>query len=287
MWYIILIVGLLLGIFLTLIMSWVFLLYQKNQILNTIISALAQFCDNINPITYTSAVYVPNNIYEKELARSLLDISLNTSMLNCTDIPNPPNMDNYLKLKGRDPNTGELTFYGIIYWNNFQAIISFTGTTTPELLASDFQYQQVEANQLNNYLYGIKVHRGFYNIYLSIRHQLWLWRKRYNIPIVFITGHSLGGALSTLCAFDFNNVNPIHYSFASPRVGNREFANKFNKLLPYSCSIVNTCDIVPQLPPAVWQDYIFKEVGNYIPFTIALDTLRENHIDAYQYFVER
>ena len=73
---------------------------------------------------------------------------------------------------------------------------------------------------------------------------------------VFITGHSLGGALSVLTFPDLSqNItisNVIMYSFAGPGVGNSTFASTYES--GYSPSrvswrLVNTNDLVPKLPP--------------------------------------
>lgn len=53
-------------------------------------------------------------------------------------------------------------------------------------------------------------------------------------PLV-ITGHSLGGALASLCALDFIKENiPINYfyTFEQPRVFNPKLAKEFFKYVP-------------------------------------------------------
>ncbi|MDH5403478.1 MAG: lipase family protein [Candidatus Heimdallarchaeota archaeon] len=82
---------------------------------------------------------------------------------------------------------------------------------------------------------NIKVHNGFYNSYMSVKSQIdnilnELKLEEYDE--IIITGHSLGGALATICALDLvNNINnlKIHmYNFASPHVGNKDFVKLYN-----------------------------------------------------------
>lgn len=68
-----------------------------------------------------------------------------------------------------------------------------------------------------------------------------------------VAGHSLGGALATLCAFDIASAikeagaladdgTPIDvccYTFGAPRTGNRAFRNEFNALVPNCWGIIN------------------------------------------------
>lgn len=72
---------------------------------------------------------------------------------------------------------------------------------------------------------------------------------------LFITGHSLGGALAVLAVPDImENVSPVRTymcNFAGPRVGDAQFAKLYNSLINRSLRVVNTNDVVPQLPPDI------------------------------------
>ena len=64
-------------------------------------------------------------------------------------------------------------------------------------------------------------------------------RIQANLPLdqieLYIVGHSLGGAVATLCAYDiacrFPHYNPTLITFGSPPVGNIDFAIDFNKVM--------------------------------------------------------
>lgn len=72
-------------------------------------------------------------------------------------------------------------------------------------------------------------------------------------PTVFVTGHSLGGALATLCALDLKinlklpDVRVV--SFGSPRVGNYIFAKWFEQEIGPHWRFTHNRDIVPSVPP--------------------------------------
>lgn len=69
---------------------------------------------------------------------------------------------------------------------------------------------------------------------------------------VLVTGHSLGGALATLCAAELaasrRRITVSLVNFGSPRMGNSAFARSFNALVPDSCRVVNGSDAVAALP---------------------------------------
>lgn len=78
------------------------------------------------------------------------------------------------------------------------------------------------------------VHRGFHNAleqrYGQIRDAVVAARK--NQQKVFLAGHSLGGALATLCAYRFGRFSGIPvagvYTFGAPRVGNVEWRSDYD-----------------------------------------------------------
>jgi len=108
----------------------------------------------------------------------------------------------------------------------------------------------------------LKVHSGFLFAYDSVRQTVvklldaitgtgdnGKWQ-------VLVTGHSLGGALATLCAYDLaKRQGPVKqaqsvamYTYGAPRVGNVKFVEEFNALVPDSWRITNKNDIVPTVP---------------------------------------
>jgi triacylglycerol lipase len=69
---------------------------------------------------------------------------------------------------------------------------------------------------------------------------------------VFVTGHSLGGALAVLATADLkmSGWSPVMYSFAGPRTGDLGFAASFNREVPSAWRVVNTEDLVTTVPLA-------------------------------------
>lgn len=123
---------------------------------------------------------------------------------------------------------------------------------------------------------------------------------------VFVTGHSLGGALATLAALHIGhlkNCQPIVYTFASPRVGNSGFARYFEKMVGNSFRIANTEDMVPtkgsaaikvkglemsNSPPSNYDKFMnwitdglyeegYEHVGKPVVFTCQTRCISSNH----------
>ncbi|BDA48953.1 probable phospholipase A1 EG1, chloroplastic/mitochondrial at C-terminar half [Coccomyxa sp. Obi] len=85
---------------------------------------------------------------------------------------------------------------------------------------------------------------------------------------VYLTGHSMGGALATLCAYelaarDYKNVPApavTMYSFGQPRVGNLPFSTDYDELVPDSWRVKNANDIVTRIPSLLGYHHIGVEV---------------------------
>jgi hypothetical protein len=82
------------------------------------------------------------------------------------------------------------------------------------------------------------------------------------IPL-FVTGHSLGGAIATLAAYHAITYHPnvYLYTFGSPRVVNSLLGKKISRLLQgrsYRC--VHGVDIVPRIPPLFNYTHIYRLV---------------------------
>lgn len=108
---------------------------------------------------------------------------------------------------------------------------------------------------------GAMMHQGFVTAYFSVKDDIHAFFKNHTIANVTVTGHSLGGALATLCAVDlqYNFGTQISrlevYTYGSPKVGNDGFQKSYNRRVVNSYRFVHGMDIVPEVP-RWWQ-------GNY------------------------
>lgn len=118
-----------------------------------------------------------------------------------------------------------------------------------------------------------------------------LANENYAPENLYICGHSLGGALATLSALDITVINEklklfkniYVYTFGSPRVGDQEFADNYNKLLPYTLRVTNIRDVVAEVPlsypgfksllDSKLQSNIFKPLSEILPVSSSLNSV--------------
>lgn len=134
-----------------------------------------------------------------------------------------------------------------------------------------------------------RMHEGFTEAYMSIQDQLHRYVLFQNRRKLTFIGHSLGGALATLCAIDFqlsyeDRFDVELFTFGSPRVGNPEFRTLVNQHIPNSYRIVNGLDAVPGLPPR-WSGYRHVDrvyrIGRRLTWRILSARVYDHYTDAY------
>ena len=132
----------------------------------------------------------------------------------------------------------ESSIFGLVGWNaaTRTAIVAIRGTKTIWDWLADIDAAPIP--YLPNLGAGF-VHMGFQLVYEHIRASIssLLRTNCPGIQTIWVTGHSLGGALAVLGAFDiFKNASlgpvPQLYTFAGPRTGAPDFATSFNAVIP-------------------------------------------------------
>lgn len=114
---------------------------------------------------------------------------------------------------------------------------------------------------------GGKIHSGFDEAFnqVSVEIQTTLDQKEFTSKPLFITGHSLGGALATVATKKLMHKGGIAacYTFGSPRVGDEEWT--INIKTPVY-RIVNAADPVTMLPPGAETIGFFAWLLNFVPY---------------------
>jgi hypothetical protein len=127
-------------------------------------------------------------------------------------------------------------------------VLVFRGTQTedPQDIVTDLRANFYQDEK------GVKIHDGFYKAFQCIESEIKNTAKSLEEYSLYVTGHSLGGALALIATRAINSDNlAACYTYGSPKVGNEEFGDEIK---PPIYRIVNAYDIVPFNPPT----YIFE-----------------------------
>lgn len=182
--------------------------------------------------------------------------------------------------------TNDWERFGFILDSDQEVIIAFRGTSTTtnwiaDLIASQKKYKYIKEDCMT--------HRGFTDIYASARTRIISTLAKVSRgKTLFITGHSLGAALATLCAVDVaantGFRSPYLFTFGSPRVGDPAFAKACASYVPNSFRIANLFDVVTHAPPAVYKlpkrskTFYYSHVKNLSPRHFQLGSFGGNHV---------
>ena len=103
------------------------------------------------------------------------------------------------------------------------------------------------------------VHGGFWfswnasSLATSVTAAVRRLQRRHGEHPVYVSGHSLGGALATICALELRTMRGLRdvhlVTFGSPRVGNAVFAGWFERRIASHWRFTHNRDIVPSVPP--------------------------------------
>lgn len=155
--------------------------------------------------------------------------------------------------------------YAYTWVNNKSLYISFRGTEKLNDLVFNVDIRQYKHNN------DIAIHNGFWTKYKalknSIKNTIDDITSKTTIENVTCTGHSMGGALASICACDlaqdYDNLDMNLYTFGSPRVGNIDFAHWCSASVSNHYRLANKGDIITYLPFSPQYNHI---IGNGILF---------------------
>ena len=220
-------------------------------------------------------------------------------------VPNGPTL-NYVGPMWGVANMIEYQYpepFAFMAWDSHgKTYVAFRGSETAADFWEDAAVKQVSYDPIVPG-FGL-VHDGFHDVYTSSRSrngsvpalrstiQATLENLSYTPTVLYVSGHSLGAGLSTLCVPDVarnctigkRGIPMFHYSLASPRVGDPTFAYNYNFQIPVTTfRIANTEDLVPDGPPAV-SEWYYEHVGTPVGFTTQYDSTGGNHDHLNCYF---
>lgn len=194
---------------------------------------------------------------------------------------------------------GDEERYGLIYQSATQTstyLIAFRGTSSEYDMILDLESGRTTSfkpyNIPDNFPSDIEIGDGFDKIYSTKNHampasmQQQIFAAINTLPTpatqIFITGHSLGGALASIFTLDLAISLPgiaiTSITFASPRVGTANWQTIYNEtynLQDKTIRVRNSYDLVPKVPPAEWP-FDFKDIGEVFPVSFGV---KDYHID--------
>ena len=200
---------------------------------------------------YTRSEYSATDALSFCLASQLAYSSAANSGIDTTQISSVlkewgfPVVNTFEIVRGRDIDT-----QGFVAINDSHVLAAFRGTESLPDWLTNLQVVKDPGPWPKT-----KVHEGFQDAFLVSALKIGdiIGRERSANQQIWLTGHSLGGALAVLLAATlFENGIDVHglYTFGAPRVGNKQFAKALNERLDGKAHwrVVNRDDIVPHVP---------------------------------------
>jgi len=154
----------------------------------------------------------------------------------------------------KDFSLNEMTAYVALSKKHKYAVLAFKGTVPQELktVLADLNFWWYKRN-------GVTYHEGFYKAYRSLLDDITAALRGIDLPI-YVTGHSLGGAMATVCVMNYPDVDKMAacYTFGAPRICDLAGVIEFYKVPVYR--MVHSDDVVPAVP---FFSMGFAQIGDF------------------------
>lgn len=230
-------------------------------------------------------LFILNSIaYDEMLAKYGTELAQSSYVVNTTSEWNCKTCNSDIVLEYIIENNGAKALQGYDKLTN-SIFVSYRGSSNINNWINNIQIKKINPYNDTN----IYISKGFYTEYSYLKNDilnnLKLLTNKYNNNNIFIVGHSSGGAIATLLAFDVLNMNIYNLSylmtFGSPRVGNKYFSYYMNNNLFTSYRLTHYYDMVPHVPEQILgYEHISNEIWydeNNSKYKICNDKVEEDN----------
>lgn len=156
--------------------------------------------------------------------------------------------------------------YGKLGFTEFMPIVasSMIGYVITGEDVTVVAFRGTDFNELPDWIANLKtystdtphgpIHDGFFHSYLSLKPQITKLLATRGHKHLWITGHSLGGALALVCSYDLIESEKLQVdgviTFGQPMIAREQLARHLDtNLLGRYARFVNEADMVPRIPP--------------------------------------
>jgi len=163
------------------------------------------------------------------------------------------------------------------------AVLAFRGTEKEQFkdLITDLKAQMTRTGGDSK---G-KGHTGFLEAFQTVERPIREEVDKLDDYALYITGHSLGGALAVIATAKLEKDNTAAcYTFGGPRVGSSEFGEAIRAPI---YRLVNTADVVPRLPPGLSIEIavdVLRFARVVLPFCESIADWLDNKVSGYRHF---
>ena len=164
--------------------------------------------------------------------------------------------------------TDDFRSIGLLFSRGLSRYLIFRGTLTESEWFRDMQVAQCPCPADAGVGVEVgRVHRGFARIYSGLSPApAELDLRPRSGGHLYIAGHSLGGALAVMAALEVRTLAPRVYTLGTPRIGDPQFQETVERLVPYYRRIENFWDPVTDLPREetnlLLREYRYRHAGH-------------------------